>query len=192
MQTTFDGVSRLKFDDFFKDAIDVPMYKDWHLWDDPQSIKWTELVQAAKDLKANRPAIVPNYSRTEDKTVGEKCVFPAPIILIDGYQCLCNPELCELMDLKLYFHLSEGSQLRRRRERQPWVKEGYLYETMLPYARTYLFPTKEFADHVINAEMSVQGVADQCIGIVTNRLGDRLKKLGSRERFQTVKIFARV
>jgi uridine kinase len=192
VQSTFDRVSRLKFDDFFKDAADVPLLDSFIRWDHPSSIKWEELITAAKDLRAGEAAMVPNYSRVESKMIGEKCVFPAPIILLDGYQCLYKKELRDLMDLKIYFHLSEGSQIRRRRERQPWVQDGYLHSVMIPDAREFLFPTKQYADYVVNAEMSAQAVADVCLAIIRNRLGDRLKKLESRERFCVVRIHALV
>lgn len=62
-QKRYTNVSRLKFDDFFKDLEDVPNVGESKDWDNPSNIKWNELLQAVRDLKSGRYAVVPNYSR---------------------------------------------------------------------------------------------------------------------------------
>lgn len=192
MQANFQGVSRLKLDDFFRDIEDVPKYKEWINWDQPSSIKWDLLIKAATDLKAGSHAMVPNYSRAEDRMVGEKCVFSSPIILVDGFLTLHRPELRELLDLSIFFTICEDSQLKRRKLRQPWVEEGYLQEVMLPNARKYVMPSAKHADFIVNAELMPQGVADRCLGLIKTCLQDRLKKLEKRKIFDTVPIIAKV
>jgi len=166
LQSRYSHISRLKLDDFFRNIEDIPVIDGCINWDHPDSLKWDLMVQAAKDLKAGKHAMVPNYSRKDDRQVGEKCVFPAEVMLFDGFMTLVNPELRELIDLKLYFNLSEDSQIKRRKMRQPWVKDEYLHSIMLPAAREFILPTKQYADHVINAEMNPAGVAEQCINII--------------------------
>lgn len=166
LQSRYSNISRLKLDDFFKDIEDVPTIDNCINWDHPDSLKWEPMIEAAKDLKAGQHAIVPHYSRMDNRQVGEKCVFPAEVMLFDGFMTLVNPELRELIDLKLYFDLSEDSQIKRRKMRQPWVKEDYLYKIMLPAARTFIAPTKQYADYVINAELNPTGVAEQCINVI--------------------------
>src|SRR3989339_308890 len=104
-----------------------------------------------------------------DGCVGEKCVLPAEVMLFDGFMTLVNPELRDLIDLKLYFDLSEDSQIKRRKIRQPWVENDYLNKIMIPAARQFIMPTKQYADQVINAEMLPAGVAEQCINIIHAR-----------------------
>lgn len=169
-QNAFKGVTRLKLDDFFKDECDVPKLGDWTNWDDPSALKWDQLLQAARDLSAGRYAIVPNYSRMDNCQIGEKCVFSSDIILVDGFMSLHHPELRELIDLKLYFDLSEDSQITRRKQRQPWVEDGYLHNIMLPAARKFIMPTKEFADHIINAEPAEIEVAKFGIELINQAL----------------------
>ncbi|MFH1631439.1 MAG: hypothetical protein ABIA47_00225 [bacterium] len=192
IQSSFANVSRLKLDDFFKDIEDVQEHNGIIHWDEPSSIKWGELIKATRDLKSGKYAIVPNYSRKDDRQIGEKCVFPADIMIIDGFMTLVNPELRGLLDLKLFFSLSEDSQLKRRKIRQPWVEEAYLYEMMLPSSRKYIMPSRQYADHVINAELPSQSVADLGIAIVRFELKNRLKKLDKRSVFKTVPVEARV
>ncbi|MDP2631229.1 MAG: hypothetical protein Q8P30_00485 [Candidatus Uhrbacteria bacterium] len=192
IQSTFANVSRLKLDDFFKDIEDVPKFKNWIYWDHPNSIKWDGLIRAASDLKSGKHAIVPNYSRKDDRQIGEKCVFPAEIMLVDGFMTLVNPELRELLDLKIFFNLSEDSQIKRRIMRQPWVEEGYLHQIMIPSAREIIMPSKQYADYIVNAELPVQSVADHGISIVSHELLHRLKKLEKRKLYQTVSVKANI
>ncbi len=173
VQAAFPGVTRLKLDDFFKDVSEVPKLGDWTDWDHPDALYWDELLQAARDLKAGRYAMVPNYYRKEDRRIGEKCVFSSEIILVDGFMALHHPELRDLLDLKLFFDLSEASQLSRRKQRQPWVEDGYLQNIMLPAAREFIMPTKNFADHIINAEPSEDEVARVCLSIIASALDSR-------------------
>lgn len=192
MTTNFAGVSRLKLDDFFKDIDEIPKLGAWKDWDDPAAIKWNRLVQAAQDLKQGKYAIVPNYSRKDDRTVGEKCVFSSPIILVDGFLTLHDERLRDLLDLSFFFNLSEDSQLKRRKERQPWVEDGYLDNVMLPRARQYVIPSAQYADVIVNAEISKQGIADFCNAVIRGRIADRIKKLDRKKIFQTVPIRAKV
>lgn len=192
MQNTFKGISRLKLDDFFKDIEDVPRIGNAIRWDDPESIKWDKFIAAVRSLKSGKYALVPNYSRKENRQIGEKCVFPSDIILIDGFMSLVPEELRQLLDLKLYFRLSEDSQVKRRRERQPEVTDEYLYNVMLPVSRTHVMPSAQYADYIINAELSLQGVTDQGVSIVRHTLQDRIKKLDHRKIFDNINVKAKV
>lgn len=166
MQNDYQGVTRLKLDDFFVDKSEIGIKDGFQDWDRPDAIKWPQLIKAAQDLKKGRAAVVPNYSRKDDRVIGEKCVFSSEIILVDGFMTLYHPELRNLLDFKIFFKLSEHSQLRRRRERQPWVEEGYLHHIMLPAARQYIMPGAQYADLVINAELPSFTVADMCMGAI--------------------------
>jgi len=163
MQKEVPNVTRLKLDDFFINSDEIPKKGEWLDWDRPDAIKWDLLIQAAKDLKAGRQATAPNYSRKEDRVIGEKLIQPSEIILIDGFMTLYNKELREMLDYSIFLRLSEHSQIRRRKERQPWVEDGYIQEVMLPAARKYIIPSAKYADKIINAELSKNDVASDAL-----------------------------
>jgi len=188
IQTRFENVSRLKLDDFFKDIEEVPRYKDWIHWDQPESLHWEDLVQAVQDLKTGKHAIVPNYSRKDDRRVGEKCVFPAPIILVDGFMTLCDERVRDLLDLSLFLTLSEESQVKRRKLRQPWVEEGYLHEIMLPAARECIMPSSNFADYIIDAEPKIDEVFAATCNHLETTVPGLLKNLETSSNFRCEKI----
>lgn len=173
VQAAIPGVTRLKLDDFFKDIDEVPKLGDWTNWDHPSALHWDELIVAATDLKAGRYAIVPNYYRKEDRRIGEKCVFSSEVILVDGFMSLHHPELRALLDFKIFFNLSEASQITRRRERQPWVEDGYLHNIMLPAARKFIMPTQEFADQVLDAEPPEEKVAEVGLKFITEAIAQK-------------------
>jgi len=167
------GITRLKLDDFFKDEKDVSKLEQWIQWDEPSALKWDELLKAVRELRTGRDALVPDYSRLQDMQVGVKTVLASDIVIIDGFSTLCNSELRDLLNLKLYFDLSEESQLSRRRQRQPDVEDGYLHKIMLPAARRYIMPSKQFADHVIDAEPSADIVAQTGLAFIRTALLNR-------------------
>jgi uridine kinase len=174
LQSTLPNVSRLKLDDFFKNIEEVPRYMNWVHWDIPSSLNWDQLIQAAKDLKNGKHAMVPNYSRKENKAVGEKCVFPSQIMLLDGFMTLYDARLRDLIDVSLFFDLPEDQQIKRRIQRQPDVEEGYLHHIMIPCARKYIMPSKNYADHIIDAEKSPEKVAQDCTTIIKKTILTRV------------------
>jgi len=150
---------RLKFDDFFCDEADVDRHPlGFANWDNPSSIKWELLQMALMNLKAGLSVTIPDYQRRQNKMVGTKCVQPAPIILLDGYQVLHDPGVREQLDFALYFDLEEDLQIDRRIARQPSVDRGYLYHVMIPAARAFLYPTKKYATHIVNASQEPEAV----------------------------------
>ncbi len=188
MVANFQGVTRLKLDDFFKNIEEVSKIDGLENWDDPSSLHWDALIQAVRDLKVGKHAIVPNYDKSKNRSIGEKCVFSAPIILIDGFLTLYNQRLRDMLDLKIFFNLSEDTQIKRRRTRQPNVIDDYLHKIMLPGCRRFVVPSKKFADFVVNAELSPQGVVDNCLPIIKYALRNRLQKLKRASIIKTIEI----
>ncbi|HBL39105.1 TPA: hypothetical protein DDZ10_00300 [Candidatus Uhrbacteria bacterium] len=151
LERSHTNVGRLKLDDFFCDLDEVGLYKGYQNWDDPSSIDWEGLIRAAEVLKTGESATVPHYDRALNCCVGEKCIIPKTMIIVDGFLTLYHPRLRDLMDISFFFNLPEAEQITRRKERQPWVEEGYLTEVMLPNARAYVMPSAAHATHVIDA-----------------------------------------
>lgn len=83
---------------------------------------------------------------------------------------LINEELRELIDLAVFFDLSRDSQITRRRERQPWVKDHYLYNVMLPNAQAYIMPSKQHADIMIDAEPTIVDVHNACFTAIESAI----------------------
>jgi len=128
--------------------------------------------------------MVPNYDRKVDARIGSKCVFPAPIILIDGFMTLAEPRLRTHLDLSIFLDLSEASHITRRRIRQPWVEDGYLNHVMIPAAKQYIWPSKHHADHIIDAEPLPTIIATNCINIIKATFPDRMKEIHEAPNFR--------
>ena len=88
------GLTRLKFDDFFKDEADVQRNPMGYMnWDDPSSIKWDLLVQALDGLRNGMSVTIPKHDRALNRMDGMKQVDPDRVVLVDGYQVLHNPDV---------------------------------------------------------------------------------------------------
>lgn len=152
------NVGRLKLDDFFCDIDDLDFIDGYQNWDDPKNIQWEPLIEAARKLKEDELCEVPHYDRAQDKCVGTKCILPKQIILVDGFLTLHHPELRNLFDTSFFFQLDEVNQIFRRKERQPWVEDGYIEHILLPNARKYVMPSSAHAHEVIDASLSKDDV----------------------------------
>ena len=166
LEQSHTNVGRLKLDDFFCDLDEVRFYHGYQNWDDPANIDWDGLVQAARILKSGQSATTPHYDRALDRCVGEKCILPKEIIIVDGFLTLYHPDLRALMDASVFFHLPEAEQLTRRKERQPWVKDGYLHDVMLPNARAYVLPSAAHATRTIDARESPEVIYDTLLAFL--------------------------
>jgi uridine kinase len=181
LEQNHTNVGRLKLDDFFCDLDEVSLHNGYKNWDDPASINWNGLILAARTLKFGSHATVPHYDRQLNRCVGEKCILPKEIIIIDGFLTLHHPELRTLLEMSFFFSLPEHLQITRRKERQPWVEEGYLHEVMIPNARKYVMPSSAFATHVINAEHEPDAIYHEILNLISdyNPMA-RLKSCSSR------------
>lgn len=164
LEQSHTNVGRLKLDDFFCDLDEVSLYHGYKNWDDPASIDWDGLVTAAEILKSGKSATVPHYDRALNCCVGEKCILPKEIIIVDGFLTLYHAPLREMMHVSFFFNLPEAEQITRRKERQPWVEDGYLHEVMLPNARAHVMPSAAHASHVINALLPPETIYETILG----------------------------
>lgn len=166
LEQSHTNIGRLKLDDFFCDEEDVSLCNGFQNWDHPSSIDWDGLIDAAKILKSGASATVPHYDRARNRCVGEKCLLPKEIITVDGFLALHHPALRKMMDMSFFFHLPETEQLARRKARQPFVKEGYLHEVMLPNARAYVMPSAAHATHIIDALLPPEAIYKNTLAIL--------------------------
>ena len=126
-------------------------------YDHPDSFDTALLVEHLQRLRAGEAVEVPVYDYTihnrSDKT---ETACPAPVILVDGILIFAAPELCELMDLKVYVDTDADVRILRRLVRD--VKERgrtldsvvtqYL-TTVKPMHEQFVEPSKRKADLIV-------------------------------------------
>jgi uridine kinase len=162
-------------DNYYKDLSHLtPEERDERNFDHPDALDTPLLVEHVKMLKQRTPVKIPEYDfATHTRKHGLIDIIPAQIILIEGILILSDPELCGLMDIKIFVDTPDDIRLIRRisrdiSERQRTfdsVVHQYL-KTVRPMHIAYVEPSRRNADIIVPAE-TVNPVA---LDVIVRRL----------------------
>lgn len=145
-------------DCYYKDNHHIPLETRLKMnYDEPDSIEWTLLVQHLKELKSGRSVNVPTYEFVTCSRLSEtKEVLPSEVIVVEGILVLCDPELRELMDVKVFVDTDADERLIRvinrdcvERGRTPKMVIDRYQETLKPMHELHIEPSKKHADIII-------------------------------------------
>jgi uridine kinase len=126
-------------------------------FDHPDSLETSLLVEHLQALRAERAVEIPIYDFTiHMRTEETRRVEPAPVILVEGILVFVEPELRELLDVKLYVDTDADVRFIRRLQRDVHergrsvesVCEQYL-TTVRPMHLEFVEPSKRYADVII-------------------------------------------
>lgn len=145
-------------DSYYYDSGNVPMEERKKInFDHPNAIEFSLLVEHIKQLKAGKPIEQPKYSyitctRSEDTIK----VMPKDVIIVEGILVLTNPELRDLMDIKVFVDADGDDRLARiilrdmvERGRTAETALNHYQETVKPMHLQFIEPSKRFADLII-------------------------------------------
>jgi uridine kinase len=126
-------------------------------FDHPDSIEFELMIKHLQDLKEGKSIEQPIYSYITCTRAAETVtIYPREVIIVEGILVLCNPELRELMDLKVFVDTDPDDRLirvinRDIEERGRSVNKVFeRYErTVKPMHELFIEPTKRFADLII-------------------------------------------
>lgn len=153
-----DKVAVIPQDCYYKDNHHIPLETRLKMnYDEPDSIEWTLLVQHLKELKSGRSVNVPTYEFVTCSRLNEtKEVLPSEVIVVEGILVLCDPELRELMDIKVFVDTDADERLIRvinrdcvERGRTPKMVIDRYQETLKPMHELHIEPSKKHADIII-------------------------------------------
>lgn len=153
-----DKVAVIPQDCYYKDNHHIPLETRLKMnYDEPDSIEWTLLVQHLKELKSGRSVNVPTYEFVTCSRLSEtKEVLPSEVIVVEGILVLCDPELRELMDVKVFVDTDADERLIRvinrdcvERGRTPKMVIDRYQETLKPMHELHIEPSKKHADIII-------------------------------------------
>ena len=176
-----DHVSLVSCDNYYLPHDDLPLEKRALLnYDAPEALEFDLMVRQLESLKNGQAVKCPVYDftlHTRSSAVTE--ILPRPIILIDGILIFHDPALRACMDLKIYVETDADERILRR-ARRDMLERGrdldsvinqYL-STVKPMHNTYVNPTKEFADIILNG-----GKNEQAFLLVKAQIEHILNKL---------------
>lgn len=167
-------------DSYYKDNSNIPLEERRKInFDHPNSIEWELLVQHIKALKNNQAIEQPTYSYlTCTRNAQTVHIEPSNVILIEGIMVLGQPELRDVIDLKVFVDADPDDRLSRIIERDI-VERGRDVQTVLtrydatvkPSHLLFIEPTKRYADIIVPQG----GHNSVAINLLTNFIKQHLK-----------------
>lgn len=143
-------------------------------YDHPDSLETSLMAEHLRELIAGRPVEVPIYDFTvHQRTPETRRVEPRPVVIVDGILVLAEPEIRELMDIRVFVDTDPDIRFIRRllrdtRKRGRTVESvvRQYQETVRPMHLEFVEPSRRHA-HIIVPEGGENSVA---IGMLVARL----------------------
>ena len=145
-------------DSYYKDNSHLPLEKRQEMnFDHPSSIEFELLIEDVLKLKEGKAIEQPIYSYLTCTRAKETItVHPQQVIIIEGILVFTNPELRDLMDIKVYVDADADDRLSRvvlrdiveRGRSVDKVLDRY-EKTVKPMHLQFIEPTKRYADIIV-------------------------------------------
>ena len=153
-----DEVSVLYHDNYYKAQDGVPFeVRCRQNYDHPDAFETDLMVRHIKALKTGVAIHCPVYSYSEhNRTAQTQEISPTSVVIVEGLLIFQNPELRELMDIKIFVDTDADVRILRRilrdvQERGRTIEsvvEQYL-TTVKPMHEQFIEPSKRFADLIV-------------------------------------------
>jgi uridine kinase len=170
-------------DSYYRDHSELPLEERLKLnFDEPAAIEFELLVQHLKELKAGHAVEQPIYSyltcTRSEETIR---IEPRDVVIVEGILILCNEELRNMMDMKVFVDADSDDRLIRVISRDI-VERGRTVEMVIdryekvlkPMHLQHIEPTKRCADLIIPQG----GNNTVAIDIMTNFISHKLNLQG--------------
>ncbi len=126
-------------------------------FDHPQSIDFDLLGEHLATLRKGETIDQPVYSFADHNRTSETIsTKPRKVMIVEGILILTNPEIRDMLDIKIYVHTDSDERLIRRLKRDIAERGRDMDEvldryqnTLKPMHQQFIDPTKEFADLII-------------------------------------------
>lgn len=145
-------------DSYYKDSSHVPAELRQQInFDHPDAFDWPLLLQHIQMLKEGKSIEQPVYHYQTSSRLAETIhVEPRPVIIIEGILALCDPDLRNMMDLKIFVDADPDERLIRVIQRDV-VERGRTAKAVMerytrvlkPMHQQFIEPTKRYADLII-------------------------------------------
>lgn len=153
-----EQVALLEHDSYYKDQSKLsPQERLTVNYDHPDSLDNALLIRHLKDLRAGRAIRVPTYDfKLYSRTPETIPVEPKPVIVVEGILIYADPDLRNLMNLKIFVDTDADLRFIRRLQRDivqrgrtvESVVEQYLQTVRLMHLE-FVEPSKRYADLIV-------------------------------------------
>ena len=172
-------VSVINHDSYYKRHDELPYAERCKLnYDHPDSFDTELMVKHLQALRRGKAVEVPVYNyainNRSDQTI---TVRPAPVIIVEGILIFTSPELCDLMDLKVFVDTDADVRILRRIVRDVKARGRTLDSVVTQYLTTvkpmheqFVEPSKRKADLIVPEGGRNEVALDMLIKWVSNHL----------------------
>lgn len=175
-----EDIALVSCDNYYLARHDMPLaQRKLQNYDSPEAFEFDLMIRQITELKQGRDVLCPVYDFTQhDRSDRVLPIEAKPVVLIDGILIFTEPQLRDLMDMKIYVETDADERILRR-VRRDMVERGrdldgiiaqYL-ATVKPMHNAYVEPTKAYADIIING-----GMNDTAFDLVKNKIQSLLEK----------------
>lgn len=177
-------VSLVQHDAYYRDLPHLdPEERAKVNYDHPDSLETELLIHHIEELRAGREIRRPVYDfSTHSRTEETVLIRPDPVVVIEGILVLSEPDLRNVMDLRIYVDADSDLRLMRRLRRDIIERERTLDSVMRQYEETvrpmhlqFVEPSKRYADIIVPG-----GYNAGAVGTITLMIRDVLS--GARKR----------
>ncbi|MBD5328550.1 MAG: uridine kinase [Bacteroides sp.] len=153
-----DEVAVIPQDCYYNDNAHIPLEERLTMnYDEPASIEWTLLTHQLKELKEGRAIEMPTYEFVTCSRLKETIhIEPRKVVVVEGILVLCEKELRDMMDVKVFVDADDDERLIRviqrdciERGRTPQMVIDRYQETLKPMHELYIAPSKRYADLIV-------------------------------------------
>lgn len=153
-----NNVTVINHDNYYKAHDSLTLEERSKLnYDHPDSLDTDLMIEHLKLLREGRDIISPIYDFSiHNRSKETKTISPNKVMIVEGILIYTNPELCSLLDIKLFIDADADVRILRRIERD--VKErgrslesiiSQYLSTVKPMHEQYVEPSKKNADIII-------------------------------------------
>ncbi len=166
-------------DSYYRDNAGIPLHERQLInFDHPASIEFSLLTSHLKELRQGRSIRMPVYSYLtclrSDETV---TVAPSRVVLVEGILILTDPDLRDMLDIKVFVDADADDRLGRVIQRDivergrtlMMVLERY-HKTVKPSHLQFIEPSKRYADVIIPGGGENQVGIEVLISIIEKHL----------------------
>lgn len=169
----------LQHDSYYRDLKHLPFEERVeHNFDHPASLETELLIRHINALSKGYPIEVPQYNFAKhirkEKTTK---VTPKDVILIDGILILSEPELLQLMDVKIFVDTDDDIRLLRRLKRDINERGRTVENVMEQYQKfvrpmhlEFVQPSKRYADVIIPRGGKNKVALDMVLALINEKL----------------------
>lgn len=172
-------VSVINHDSYYKRHDELPYEERCKLnYDHPDSFDTALLVEHLQALRRGQPVQVPVYDYTvHNRSDRTERVDPAPVVIVEGILIFASPELCDMMDLKVFVDTDADVRILRRIVRDVKSRGRTLDSVVTQYLTTvkpmheqFVEPSKRKADLIVPEGGRNEVALDMLIKWVGNHL----------------------